>query len=171
MSYDDYNSGRVGVGGNRNSPDYQQGLAERERRQEQDRQRNTPVPPAPVLPGAPPSSFPGVGSRTSPTVGSTYVAPETMLTMAKSGASLFAVVCVGYLLFQGTWTWVSLAVYTGISALAGGAAGAALYVALKLLVIALKVAGVLLAIGVVLHLMHFINLPAVLGRISASVGL
>jgi hypothetical protein len=166
MSYNDYNNGRLGVGGDRSSPDYQQGQAERERRQERDRQINTA---APSPPGPSGSSF--QVQRESQLAGSPFVAPETMRTMAKSGASLFAVVCVVYLLFHGTWTWTSLAVYTAMSAVAGAAAGAAFYFALKLLAFLLKVAGVLLAIGVALHLFNIINLPTVLGRLSASLGL
>lgn len=168
MSYNDYNNGRLGVGGDRSSPDYQQGQAERERRQEQERQRNTPATP----PSGSSGSSLQVGSqRESPLAGPPFVAPETMRTMAKSGASLFVVVCVVYLLFQGTWTWTSLAVYTAMSAVAGAAAGAVFYLVLKLLAFLLKVAGVLLAIGVALHLLNVINLPTVLGRLSASLGL
>jgi hypothetical protein len=171
MSYNDYNNGRLGVGGNKSSPDYQQGHAEAERRREAERQRNMPAPsPAPVI-GTPGLSYPTGGASGAQDVGPSYVETQTLRTMAKSGASLFAVACVVFMLYQGTWTWVSLAVYTALSAVAGAIAGAALYIALKLLVIALKVAGMLLAIGIGLHLFGVINLPAVLSRLSAYVGL
>jgi len=173
MSYEDMNNGRLGVGGNKSSVDYQEGVAVRERQRAQE-QRDAAHAARTYSSGATTTSSPGhwhapgAGTRGG---GSTIVQPETLATSAKSGAGLFAVICVGYMLLHGGWTLGTLAVYAGVAALAGALAGAALYIALKVLAIALKAGGILLGIGIVLHWLGVINLWPILARLRHAVGL
>ncbi|MEJ8851416.1 hypothetical protein [Variovorax rhizosphaerae] len=97
--------------------------------------------------------------------------PETLATSAKSGAGLFAVLCVGYMLLHGGCSLGTLAVYAGVAAVAGALAGAALYIALKVLAVALKVGGILLAIGIVLHWLGVINMWPLVARLRHVAGL
>lgn len=137
MSWEDMNNGRLGIGRNRDSLDWQDGNAQRERRLEAERQRNTPAPPPPPVIGIPHGpTYPGRAAE-SPSAPE-YTEPTTMRSLAKAGAGLFAIGCVLSGLANGTWTWMMLAVYTGMSAVAGAIAGAALYIAVRVAVFALR---------------------------------
>ena len=92
---------------------------------------------------------------------------DSLTSAAKSGAVLLLVLFGLYaLLGQDGWTGPQLLGGAGIAVLAGAAAGAALYIAVKLLVWGLKVSLVLLAVGVGLHLLGAIDLPQVLHRVG-----
>ncbi|WP_213953742.1 hypothetical protein [Variovorax sp. dw_954] len=172
MSYQDMNNGRLGVGGNKSSIDYQEGVAARDRQREQ-AQRETAHASRPYSSGTTDTYRPGTWHAPGASAGGgpTLVQPETLATSAKSGAGLFAVLCVGYMLLQGGWTLGSLAVYAGVGAVAGALAGAALYIALKVLAVAAKVAGALLVIGIVLHWLGVINLWPMLAKARHLLGL
>ncbi|RZL93183.1 MAG: hypothetical protein EOP82_08170 [Variovorax sp.] len=169
MSYEDYQKGLSGIGSG-SGMDYLKGVNERE----QQRRESRPVLPTPAATPSPPVYSGPTWTAPAPSPGRPHVpaAPETMTTMAKGGASLFAVLFVGHaLLGGGAWTWPQL-VGGGLgAAVVGALCGALLYIALKVLAFALKVAVGLLVIGIVLHFINVINLWAVLARLRHAVGL
>lgn len=172
MSHDDYEKGRSGIGSG-TGMDYLKGVNERER------ERAAAKPPAPPEPASYPPPDQWHSSNASdtgqlPGPGRNYAppAPETLKSMAKSGAGLMLILFVGYtLLYDGTWTWAKMIAGAAVAGALGAIAGAALYVAIRLLMILLRVAGVLLLIGVALHLLGVLDLVAVLGRIWRGLGL
>lgn len=170
MSQEDYQKGLSGIGSG-SGMDYLKGVNEREREREAARPKPPLEPTTYVAPYEPTS--PGAGAQPHrPASPPSRPMPETMQSMAKSGAGLLLVLFVGYtLLIGGAWTWPWM-IGGGVAASALGAvAGAALYVAIRLLMILLRIAGMLLAVGIVLHLFGVLDLVAVLSRIGRALGL
>lgn len=98
-------------------------------------------------------------------------APLTMAALSKGGAWL-----AGGLAAVVLWVYSGMnlgqgVVYAAAAAVVGALAGAALYVALRVLAVVLRVAAGVLAIGVVLHLLGVLNLFQVLGRWGRALGL
>jgi hypothetical protein len=174
VSWEDYQNGLNGIGGG-SGMDYLKGVNERER--DRAAQKPQPPPPPPPAPGpdlttyhAPPTGpvwRGGAGGREA-----IHAAPATLRSMAKSGAGLLCVLFVGYLLLSDpAWTWGKLIIGAAGAAAVGAIAGAALYVAIRIFLKLLKIAGVLLLSGVVLDFANVINLADVLGRLARMVGL
>jgi hypothetical protein len=94
---------------------------------------------------------------------------SSLTSAAKSGAGLLLLLFGLYVVLgQNAWTPAQILGGAGITLLVGAVAGAAVYIAVKLLVLALQVAGVLLVIGIGLHLLGTIDLFRILNRIAAS---
>lgn len=94
---------------------------------------------------------------------------SSLTSAAKSGAGLLLLLFGLYVVLgQNAWTTAQILGGAGVTVLLGAAAGAVVYIAVKLLVLALKVAGVLLVIGIGLHLLGTIDLFRILNRIAAS---
>ena len=86
-----------------------------------------------------------------------------MQEAAKFGAGGFFILFCLYAFIQpATWSWLQLGMGTAGAVIAGGIAGAALYIALKVLAFVLKIALALLGIGIILHLLGVLNIFVVL---------
>ena len=158
---DDFRKGLLGTGGG-SGTDYLNGVAERERREREYLRRsstsNAPAPAPAGTPSAPPS--PGGPLRDSGSSGSAgSEVPETLTTMAQSGAGLFAALFIGYTLLQDDgWSCARMIGGAIGASLVGAIGGAALYIALKVLKFALKVVFGLLVVGIGLHLLGVFNI-------------
>jgi hypothetical protein len=170
---DAYRRGLTGLPSGDRGTDYMNGVAEREKREQARRDANTPVRnPAPTPYTGPIfTDSPGQTRGRQFSSGPATPLPETLTAMAKSGASLFVVLFVGYTLLQDYWTWPGMLGGSVAYAVAGAIAGAALFIALKVLRIAVKIAFYLLIAGFVLHLLGVLDMWAVLARIGHAVGL
>lgn len=85
---------------------------------------------------------------------------------AKTGAVCLAVVLGLYVLMApAAWTWPHMALGALAAAAVGTVAGAALFIVVQMLVMALKLAVVLLVVGVVLHLLGALDLFGVLAHL------
>jgi len=113
------------------------------------------------------SAFPTSGSSQSPTwtTGSSGSGAGfgSMEEAAKVGAGGFFILFCLYAFIQpASWSWLQLGMGTACAVIAGGIAGVALYIALKVLAFMLKVALGLLGIGIILHLLGVLDIFAVL---------
>ena len=82
---------------------------------------------------------------------------------AKVGAGgLFIFFCLYAFIQPASWSWLQLGMGTAGAVIAGGIAGVALYIALKVLAFILKVALGLLGIGIILHFLGLLDIFAVL---------
>lgn len=181
MSYEsDYRSGRSGMaGGNQSSEGWMNGAQERLTRdiEKQERQRaelartshTNPFGNAPTTFDTAPAYSGGSSSRGDSS-------PATLKGSAQSGAVVLAVLYGAYALLAGMGlTWAELGVRVAGAALLGAIAGAALYVAVKVLAFALSIAfrvlAVVLVSGIALHFLGIVNFWAFSGRLLRSVGL
>ncbi len=134
-------------------------------RDEAQRRIDSPKPPVSV-PTRSPVHFPG--STPQPTYagrggGEGVGSDRTLADFAKTGAVLCAAVFGGFALSQTpAWNWLQIAVGAALASVAGALGGAALYVALKLLAIAVKTTLILLGIGIALHFLGVLNIFQVL---------
>ena len=174
MSHDDFNRGRLGLPGN-GSEDFQHGRQEQQRRQDEARRKNEERQrrDSQALPIVQNTSASGSGSTTQS--GSVTAAgaalPETLASMAKGGASLFAVLFVLWTLSYGAWSWPSIIGGACAAAIAGLVAGALLYVAIPVLKVVLKVAAAVMVVGIALQLFVGIDFIGVLRRMAHASGL
>ena len=82
---------------------------------------------------------------------------------AKVGAGGFFILFCLYAFIQpASWSWLQLGMGTAGAVIAGGIAGVALYIALRVLAFMLKVALGLLGIGIILHFLGVLDIFAVL---------
>ena len=87
----------------------------------------------------------------------------SMEEAAKVGAGGFFILFCLYAFIQpATWSWLQLGTGAAGAVIAGGIAGAALYIALKVLAFVLKIALALLGIGIILHLLGVLDIFVVL---------
>lgn len=95
---------------------------------------------------------------------------KTLTDFAKTGAVLCGLLFAGFALVQTqAWSWLQIGAGAALAAVAGAVAGAVLYIALKLLAIAVKVMLILLGVGIVLHFLGVLNLFHVLGAMGRLV--
>jgi hypothetical protein len=172
---DSYRKGLLGLPSGDRGTDYMNGIAEREKRERERRDSYVSKP-------EPGSGFTGTsftsGPSWEPDVGAfngrrNQIAqpPETLISMAKAGASLFAALFVVYTLLQDRWSWPEMIGGSIGLAVVGAIAGAALFIALKILAFAVKIAFFLLIIGVCLHFLGVLNIWTVLSRIMHTIGM
>lgn len=107
-----------------------------------------------------------IGTATGDTHTGPAPAPMTLFSAVKGGAMAGVALLLLVVFFGGaSWTAPQLLASGPSWALTGALAGCALYVGMVLLGIALRVAAWLLVAGIALHVMGFIDLFLVVGRI------